>query len=257
MPPDSQMKTLSMYIVFHKKIFKDNTKTFHEDHMKSSLRWVAVNESIEKEYPDYIPNECIIKEWEMPIYSPLYQMLQFYQNSTFLHIYWNKLHEQTKYTGFAQYDMSIDAEEILKYELSMTSDTADTLFVAFPYNEKALSQYPDEYWMDCFINPYNSFYHQCHTLESVKKVPVFLLHTFIMPSWFFAHMMPFIEKSIPKILRSLSWNTRHLAGTLERIFALCLSCAVLEGKFRKIVQLNGIKTDIDGQRDADAFRGIP
>ena len=226
--------------------------------MISSLKWVAVNESIDKEYPDFIPKDCMIKEWEMPIHSPLYQMLNFYQNSTFLHIYWNKLHEQSKYIGFAQYDMSIDAEELLKSEISMTTDTGNTLFIAFPYNaEQTLSHFSDGFWIDCFLNPYNKFYGQGHTLEAIKKIPLFLLHTFIIPSWFFAHMMPFIENSIPKILRSLDWNTRHLAGTLERIFGLCLSCGIIEGKFSNIIQLKGIKTDIGDQRDSDAFRGIP
>jgi hypothetical protein len=252
------MKTLTVFIVYHKNIYKDNTKTFHIEHVKKSLSWVAVNESIEKDYPSYIPEGCLIKEWELPVHSPVYQMLHFYQNSVFLHIYWNKLHEHLKYIGFAQYDMSIDAEELLKAETSMVLDTADTIYIAFPYNSSILSEgpYPPGFWDEYFVHPYNKHYSMNHSLDNLKTLPLFLLHTFIIPSWFFSHMMPFIEKIIPTILRGLRWNTRHLAGTLERVFALCLSSAIIEGKIRRVIQLNGIKTDIPGQREEDILRGI-
>jgi len=68
--------------------------------------------------------------------------------------------------------------------------------------------------------------------------------------------MPFIEKIIPIILRKINWDTRHLAGTLERVFALCLSCGILEGKLKTLIQMHGIKTDIPGQREEDVLRGI-
>jgi len=252
------MKPLSVYIVFHKRIIPDNTITFHTDHVKRSLIWVAVNESISKDYKN-IPEECLIKEWEMHVHSPTYQMLNFYQNSSFLHIFWNKLHEKTKYIGFAQYDMSIDANELLKCEQSMENDSADTIYVAFTYGAKILlnAPYSAEFWEETFLAPYNNYYGVSHTMDRIQSIPLFLLHTFIIPSWFFSHMMPFIEKVIPVVLRKLNWNTRHLAGTLERIFALCISSAIIEGKIRRIVQLHGIKTDIPGQRDSDEFRGIP
>jgi hypothetical protein len=252
------MKNLTLYIFFHKNTFEENTKTFHIEHLKQSIRLFAVNEKIEKEYAPYIPKECIIKEWELPIYNPLYQMTNFYQNSGFLHIFWNKLHETSKYVGFAQYDMSIDASELLKIELSTMTDAADTVYVAFPYDSKILSEgpYPPRFWEECFLGPYNAFYGMRHTFESIKHIPLPLLHTFIIPSWLFSHIMPFVEKIIPTILRGLEWDTRHLAGTLERIFALTISCAFAEGKIKKFVHLNGVRTDIPGQRDSDSFRGL-
>jgi hypothetical protein len=86
-------------------------------------------------------------------------------------------------------------------------------------------------------------------------MPLFLLHTFIVPSWFFAHIMEFVEWNLPQILRGLKWDTRHLAGTLERVFALCISCGILEGKLQNVLGLNNIK-NMDNQRLPDSFRGL-
>ena len=73
------MKTLNLYIIFHKEVYESNTSSFTQESMKRILRWVAVNEAIPKDIPPWMPEESLIKEWEMPIHSPLYQMLNFYQ----------------------------------------------------------------------------------------------------------------------------------------------------------------------------------
>lgn len=249
------MKHLSFYIIFHKDIYQENTSSFSEETTKKFLKWVAVNEKIPKQYPLWIPTECLIKEWEMTIHSPLYQMLNFYQNSTFLHLFWNKEHEKSKYIGFGQYDMSFDSAEFEKMD-NVLKTTEDTVYGAFIYAFTAiLPSYPYELLQYMFLTPYNEFYGTAHTFDKLKEMPLFLLHTFIIPSWFFKHMMPFIEKNIPHILRIFQWDTRHLAGTLERIFALCIACGMLEGKLRNILPLPGVKEKHE-HRTEDSFRGI-
>lgn len=252
------MKTLSLYIVYHNNIYDKNTETFHQAHIKQSLIWYAVNENIKKPHYPNIPEGSHIKEWELPIYNPLYQMTHFYQNSAFLHIFWNNLHTKTKYIGFAQYDMSLDANELLTIELHMKKDQATSVFVAFPYDPAILlnNLYTPQFWEIIFLIPYNIFYSTTHTMDNIMAIPIPLLHTFIIPSWFFAHIMPFVEKLIPTVLRNLQWDTRHLAGTLERIFGLCISFGIQEKKINNIVRLHGIVTDIEGQRENDTFRGI-
>ena len=252
------MKTLSVYIVYHNKIYDNNTNTFHREHMKQSLIWYAVNEKIIKTPHPTIPEESHVREWELPIYNPLYQMNNFYQNSAFLHIFWNKLHTKSKYIGFAQYDMSLDANELLGIEIQMNCDDAKTAYIAFPYNPMILFNdlYTHQFWEESFLLPYNNFYSTNHTLVNITALHLPLLHTFIIPSWFFARMMPFIEKVIPIVIRNLQWDTRHLAGTLERIFALCITFGIQEQKINNLVKLNGIVTDIPGQRENDLFRGI-
>ena len=67
-------------------------------------------------------------------------------------------------------------------------------------------------------------------------------------------MMPFIEGFLPSTMRALTWDTRHLAGTLERIFALCISCGLLEGYFTRAIQFDA--QNMDEQRFTDVLRGI-
>jgi hypothetical protein len=249
------MKNLSFYIVFHDKLYKENTNSFTPESLKRFVKWVAVNEKIPKTIPDWIPEECILKEWEMKIHSPLYQMLNFYQNSAFLHLFWNKEYKNSKYIGFGQYDMSIDAKGFEELDKVLTK-TDDTICGSFIFHFSYLfDPFDREFWKNNFLNPYNTHFNTEHTLEKLETMPLFLLHTFIMPSWFFSHIMDFVELNLPQILRGLKWETRHLAGTLERVFALCISCGVLEGKLKNVLGLTNIK-NVDNQRLQDSFRGL-
>ena len=249
------MKTLSFYVIFHKELYENNTSSFTEESKKQYIKWVAVNEKITKSYPNWIPKECLIKEWEMKNHSPLYQMLNFYQNSTFLHLFWNKDYEKSKYIGFGQYDMSIDSSEFEQIQ-SVLTNSENTVYGSFIYPFGVLfDPFSRSFWQDNFITPYNLYFGTQHTFQKLEPVPLFLLHTFIMPSWFFKHIMPFIEENIPQIMRGLAWDTRHLAGTLERVFALCICCGIVERKLQNILALKGIK-NIEHQRTSDSFRGI-
>lgn len=252
--------TLTFYIVFHKELYEKNTEGFTNLEISHYFRWVAVNEKIPKIIPTWIPQQCLLKEYEMDVYSPLYQMLNFYQNSAFFHLFWN--HEKlvkSKYIGFAQYDMSISAPEFRSVldELNKNTSPLPILVAAFPYHFNHLFgvlSVPE--WNTFFIEPYNKYFQTNHTLESISQYPLLLLHTFILPTEFFLKMMPFILDLLPTTLKSLTWNTKHLGGTLERVIALCISCGIAEGKFSKLIVLKGIEHR-DEQHSEDTFRGIP
>jgi len=249
------MKPLNFFIIFHDKVFQENTSGFSPTEL-DAFKWVAVNEKISKQIPDWIPKNSLLKEYEMKVHSPLYQMLNFYQNSVFFHLYWNKDLIDSKYIGFGQYDMSFNADEFRKITEIIEEDNADKIIPVFLYSFNWLcvtEQMP--VWEEIFLKPYNAFYKLNHDFKSIEDIPLALIHTFIMPTWFFLHMMPFVESILPKVLKILNWDTRHLAGTLERVFALCISCAIKEGKFRQIVHLKGISHN-ESQHSADALRGI-
>lgn len=250
------MKTLNFFIIFHDKLFQENTSGFSENELETFFTWVAVNEKIPKEFPSWIPKNSLLKEYEMKQHCPLYQMLHFYQNSVFFHLYKNKELINSKYIGFGQYDMSFQSDEFRKTHGVLKDDTADKIVVAFPFPFRGLCDedlLPN--WKRMFLDPYNSFYGTNHTFENVKNLPLFLCHTFIIPTWFFLHMMPFAESILPNVMRELDWTTRHLGGTYERVFALCISFGIFEGKFRQILQLDGV-SHIESQHSVDVLRGI-
>lgn len=252
------MKSLTFFIIFHDNVFQENTSGFTSGEMKEYFTWLAVNEKVPKIYPSWIPNH--IREWEMKKHSPLFQMLNFYQNSVFYHLLWNPELIESKYIGFGQYDMKISAPEFrqMTHRIDEAADfKGDTVFAPFLYDFSALYSSPIDLigWTRIFLTPYNNFYATNHTMERLSKLPLALLHTFIIPKWFFLHMMPFVESLTPEILRTLGWETRHLAGTLERIFALCISCAVIEGNILHLVDVKGFQ-HVEGQHSEDKLRGL-
>lgn len=245
------MKPLSFFIIYHDNLFQENTSGIPQD----IFTWVAVNEKIPKVFPEWVKNS-LLKEYEMKVHNPLQQMTNFYQNSVFFHLYWNKELINSKYIGFGQYDMSFKPEEFMKVYESLIHDTADKIIPVFMYPFAALGRKEDYgVWDEIFLKPYNSYYGTSHTFNAIEHLPLCLLHTFIMPTWFFLHMMPFVESVVPRILKILNWDTRHLAGHLERIFALCISCGIVEGKFRSLIPLKGVSHN-DAQHSVDMLRGI-
>lgn len=244
----------TLYVVYHKILHKENIQGFSED-LLNHLCWAAVNEEIVKEYPDYVKGR-LIQEWDMKEFSPLYQMLHWQQNSFMHHLFYNQHLINTKYVGFAQYDQYLNAEEFQRLSDILKNDKGDKLIACFSYPFGACCDILSrEEWDEVFIKTYNSFYKMNHTLEDLERMPMFLFHTFLIPTWFFNHMMPFIEHITPKIVKKLGWNIRHLAGTLERVYAFCLAMGMLEGKFRQVIHFKGIELR-DEQRTADPIRGV-
>ena len=249
------MKDLTIFIIYHKTAYESNTSTFTQQEIKDYFTWVSVNESIKKE-DSWIPKEQLLEECKMAKYSPLLQMTNFYQNSVFFHLYWNKQLITSKYIGFAQYDMTLPGPEIRSLAASLKGDTADKIIPVYPYPFEALYDHlKADSWNECFIKPYNAFYGTSHSIESLKSLPIFLIHTYIMPKWFFIHMMEFVDHNLPVILKALKWDTRHLAGALERVLALCITCGIAEGKFRHLIHLQGVSHN-SLQHTGDALRGL-
>ena len=245
-----------VYIIYHTSVYRENTAGFSPDELQKYFVWVAVNEKLFKPVADWIPESAHIQEYKLPVFSPLLQMTHFYQNSVFFHLYWNKSMIKTKYVGFGQYDMSFSAPVFRAVDADLCNDTANKCLGAYPYNyQTILDILTPAQWTEYFVLPYNKYYNMNHTLSDIEKVPIFLMHTFIVPTWFFIHMMGFVESVYPSILKALQWDTRHLAGTLERVLGLCIAFGIHEGKFSQVIQLEGIQ-HIDAQHAGDVLRGI-
>jgi len=249
------MDICKLYIVFHKTLFAKNTEEFTIEECKRWLRWYAVNEGIEKKIPDWMPEDCLIEEYKLRVYDPLYQISKSYQNSTFFHLFWNQELLKEKYIGFAQYDMRIQPDGF-RNAVRLMEKQNDLCFVMYCYPFQAMfTNFSPDDFEKFIVKPYNTFYGTKHTLMDLHDKPLPLLHTFILPKWFFLHMMRFVEENHVNVWRMLKFDPRHYAGTMERVFAICIVFGMLEGKFSDILQLNGF-TNNEAQRDEDAFRNI-
>jgi len=158
------MSPLTFYIVYHKILYEENTKDFTSEQKKRILKWVAVNEEITKEYPEWIEGN-VLKEWEMPHHSPLYQMLHWQQNSFFHHLFWNRQDITTKYIEFGQYDQMLDSAEFERLTNVLQNDKGDKLFGSFTYTLVSIYHvFSQSDWNTIFIKNYNNFYKMKHEL---------------------------------------------------------------------------------------------
>lgn len=242
-------RPLTFYIVFHKDLYPGNTSAFLKHERNRLFVWIGVNASIPKSIPATMSDSPILYEYTMPHHNPMYQQNNFYQNSVFFHLYRNQQYLQSKFVGFGQYDMQFS-------RASIPALTDGCVYGYFPYKiEDVWNYYPYSFWTGCFLDTYNAYYTTTHTFEALSKYPIFLYHTFIIPTSFFLHMMPFIEHSTDVLLKSLNNETRHIAGTLERVFGLCISCGLAEGRLKGYAIQRGI-SHISEQHTDDPVRGI-
>jgi hypothetical protein len=246
---------LTFYIIFHKLLFMRNTETFTKKELEDWFCWYAVNEYIPKEIPDWVPNECLMKEYKLCKYDADQQRNKSYQNSCFFHLYWNKDLLKSKYVGFGQYDMEIQADPI-RNAVSLMNNKDNYCFIMFPYDIIHLfNPVPPKFWDKYFMEHYNTYHKTNHTLEEIAGLPLALLHTFILPTPFYLDTMKFVEYVHPHIWEMIEFNNTHYAGTMERVFALCINFALIDKKFDDIFYVQGFEHN-ESQHMGDESRGI-
>jgi hypothetical protein len=250
-------KTLTFHIIFHTRLYKDNLDGFTEKELAEWFSWAAVSEKTPKQIPDWIPPNQLIYEYKLKNYNPMYQMLFFYQNSFFFHLLDNPELLNSRYIGFGQYDMKFNAAEF-RTCVEKLEHNSNKMIGFFPYDTKEmLCNHKDEYkdYDTYFIKPYEEYYNVTHTLENLSKWPLFLIHTYILPTWFFKNMMEFIKWNIPNIMRKLKWSPLHIAGTLERMLSLYISAGIEEGRFCSVMICKGTVHN-EKQRAPDILRNL-
>ena len=241
---------LTIYVIFHSRVYPQNTQAFTTNEIKKVFTWVAVNEAIPKQIPLQMASFPMIQEWKMRFHNPSLQRSRYYQNSFFFHLYRNQEYLQSKFVGFAQYDMEFERRSL---PTNLIDDHVYGYWLAgIP---SITDPYPVAWWQTFFLDPYNKFYGTSHTFEDIYTQPLFIYHTFIIPTSYFLHLMPFIEHDTPIIVDYLK-STQHIAGTLERVFAMCIACALLEGKLKGYTLMSGINHRHTEQRMRDPSRGM-
>jgi hypothetical protein len=251
-PPLPPIKTkLTFYIIFHRDVLPENTRDYTLDELRERFLWVSVNDAIPKSIPADFP--CLA-ERSFPTYVPDLQATNFYQNSVFFHLFWNPSFLTSEFVGFGQYDMEITKQE---FETSLSLLTSPRVVVSFMSHTFADTPqvYGPTMWGTMFMRPYNVFRHKNHQFKDLESYPMCLYHTFILPRWLFVEMMEFADWNLPNLRRCTKYDTRHLAGTLERVFAFYIACAAREGRI-DIYEGKGVVNRLD-QRIVDPFRGLP
>jgi hypothetical protein len=208
---------LTFYIIFHQKNFPQNIPDL------KCFSFLAANERVIKDiHPD--TKHPIVYEYHTPSYNPIYQMLNFCDNSVILNIQ----PPPTPFIGLCQYDMNIDKENMILAINTLTEPNSMVGFYDFHIETIFDQLTQDDY--NSILLIYNDKFNTSHTVESLSDTPFFLLNTFIIPSYFFLHLQTTLKLLLPTVFKLLNYDMRHIAGTLERVNALIIACAIKEQK---------------------------
>lgn len=253
--------TLSMFVVFHDTVYAPNTAAFTADEVRACFTWAAVNEKIPKTVPDCIPRDLIVEEWALSDHDPTYQMLNYNENSFILHAFHNRsdLLRGIQHVGFSQYDHEFTRE--FMDVVHATANDASLAVGFFPsrIDDIVFVERPGKItadWMTLFFSEYNAYHGTALSVDDLRDIPICLLNTYVVPTWFFADMVRFVKTLFPKFLRALQWNPRHFGGSLERAFGLTIACAAAEKKINLMLAVGAILNRTD-QRFYDPFRDGP
>jgi hypothetical protein len=237
-------RPLLFYIVFHKEI-QNPLDNFTEADKRSMIRWVAVNEQIEKQIPASIPKDCILREWEFADYCPFYQISGIRENSLIHHFVHNPdLLYGSKYVGIGQYDMKLNVDMFRSLQKELTTMDGSCAFL--PFHMPILLLFdgclPD-FWIECVIQPYNIRYGTHHNLKDIfaRHTHIPLINCFILTSELWKEMAEFSRYVTPFVIKGLKHSLTHLAGTLERAHGLFLLFAIDEKRIDRLYAFPAIE----------------
>jgi len=243
-------------IVGHQKFYAETVAGISDEDLKKHVRFVCVNENLPKDVPAEFPAECVMNEWEIQGYEPFYQREKYYQNSVFFNTMNIIETLGLDQIGFAQYDM-VFTPEIFE-EIKQTCEADKNAAIGFyPYPIEHLFEIvPPQAWQ-FIIQQYSNFFQvPVENVDKLESMKLALFHTFVIPKSNYCRMMHFAKKVLPNIVTFLNKDNRHMAGTLERLFALFLNLEIITGNMKEFKWVSGLRHDDTGLRLRDEFRGV-
>ena len=243
-------------IIGHRKFYDSSVEGISKDDLKKHVKFVCVNENLPKDIPAEFPMECIMNEWDIPDYEAYYQANHFYQNSFFFNLM-NVIDTMgLDQIGFAQYDM-IFTPEILERVKDICEDPKAAVgFYSYPIEPLFEILQPDIWQF--VIQQYSNFFDVAITdIARLDTMQFALFHTFVIPVETYKRMMAFAKSILHSIIAFLGNDATHMAGTLERVFALFLNLEIITGNMKQLEWIDGLVHDDANLRLPDEFRGIP
>ncbi|AGE59265.1 hypothetical protein PBCVOR070422_919L [Paramecium bursaria Chlorella virus OR0704.2.2] len=240
----------------HERFYEETIAGIPEDDVKKHIRIVCVNEKLPKFIPESFPKECIHNEWEIPEYEKFYQENNYYQNSVFFNTMNIIETLGLDQIGFFQYDMKMSPEIFDHIKRSCTEDK-DASIAFYPYPIEQLFEIVKPGAWQFIIQQYSNFFQVPVDPILLESKKLALFHTFVIPKKNYCRMMHFTKKVLPNILTFLTeTGTRHIAGTLERLFALILNLEIVTGNMADFIWIDGLIHDDVNLRLRDEFRGV-
>jgi hypothetical protein len=244
-------------IIGHEKFYAETVGGISDEDLKKYVRFVCVNEKLTKHIPDSFPKECVVNEWEFPDYEKFYQENKYYQNSVFFNLM-NVIETLgLDQIGFFQYDMIMSPDIFDTIKTTCKADEGAAI-AFYPYPIEQLFEIINPNQWQFFIQQYSNFFQTPVDTEKLEPLKLALFHTFVIPKKNYCRMMHFTKKVLPTVLTFLSSSgTRHIAGTLERLFALFLNMEIVTENMPDFTWIDGLIHDDKNLRMRDDFRNLP
>ena len=248
--------SFQLAIVGHKKFYAKTVEGISEDDLKKYVKFVCVNEDLPKDIPAEYPKECIMNEWDIPEYESFYQKNNFYQNSVFFNLM-NVIDTlNLEHIGFAQYDMVFTPEIFDQIKERCKDPKAVVGF--YPYPIEPLFEILKPGVWQFIIQKYSNFFDiPVEDVDKLDTMKLALFHTFVIPVHNYKRMMCFTKDILKNVTTFLGNDTRHMAGTLERVFALFLNLEIITGNMNEFEWIDGLIHYDVNLRLTDSFRGLP
>ena len=158
--------------------------------------------------------------------------------------------------GFAQYDMVFTPEIFDQIKEKCKDPKAVVGF--YPYPIEPLFEILQPGVWQFIIQKYSNFFDiAVDDVDKLDTMKLALFHTFVIPVENYKRMMCFTKDILKNVTAFLGNDTRHMAGTLERVFALFLNLEIITGNMQPFEWIDGLIHDDVNLRLADAFRGLP
>lgn len=243
------MAGLLLYVVCHRTTYPSNHSDFTAAEAEAAgLRWYVVNEPLQ---PKRIlcPPGCRVDEWTLPAHDPFMQLNHFYNNSALWHVFRNPGLRTREFVGFAQYDMTIPKRSLQTFLEASHGPRRVGVTCPMPFECLFHNPLPAQFW-DALVQEVQPG----TTLCDLSGASLPLMHGFVLPAPAFVEMMSFADARLHGVVRALAHDTRHLAGTLERVFALWIVAKARAGVLGPVMVLPGFEHDQETQRLPDEFR---
>lgn len=212
-----------IFCVFHKSIV-DACYSNLTDQELSYITFVAVNESIPKEYSTTRPYK-FIKEWELPQYTN-YHNDGIKEASVLFHVHRNKLHEQYKWVGFCHYDMIFQKDSINNInKLIRLASMTDYISL---YNETYTNTMHRSWFQIYLLRIIEQEFPRFFELPLNRENTIPLFNAFIIHTNLFNKTIEFGEYMLP-LLYPICINEPNrtdygnFSSTFERVFGLVLA----------------------------------
>lgn len=209
--------SLEIFVIFHKKLFPEMYENL-DDEERSCLRFIAVNENMQKEEPP--PEFEYIKEWELPVYHPDWQEKHWMNGGVNHHIVMNKL-STADYIGFVQYDMRFPKGSIHRLKKMLQPNIGVSIKTMNFYNLIGTSTYG--------FHEFDMYNYALTQLPKMKSVNFPLFHNCFMLRTHYEEIMPkvlAIDKKLFEFHNKPGDQIYRFPITTERTLSLAIASIV-------------------------------